>query len=191
MSTSLLFISLSKSDDIFSFIFLILSLVYQRLFDVSESDDDINSVLSEADLASIISDSDYQLETIVSAMNDDERAVLRDDVVKIQKNVKRWLMQKNFENIRQAALKVASRRRTTLTRREFVQKKKAATALQAAARGLRDRREFQQIRQRASATLVINRHVREWMRRKKSIHLETVMVKPEKSAPPTPAVTIS
>jgi hypothetical protein len=146
----------------------------------SESDDDINSVLSEADLASIISDSDYQLETIVSAMNDDERAVLRDDVVKIQKNVKRWLMQKNFENIRQAALKVASRRRTTLTRREFVQKKKAATALQAAARGLRDRREFQQIRQRASATLVINRHVREWMRRKKSIHLETVMEHPSK-----------
>merc|ERR1712146_393932 len=62
-----------------------------------------------------------------------------------------------------------------LTRRQFVRKKKAATALQAAARGLRDRREFEQIRQKASATLIINKHVREWLRRKKDeMHLETV-----------------
>ena len=62
-----------------------------------------------------------------------------------------------------------------LARRQFVRKKKAVTALQAAARGLRDRREFEQIRQKASATLIINKHVREWLKRKKQEdRLETV-----------------
>ena len=47
--------------------------------------------------------------------------------------------------------------------------------MQAAARGLRDRREFEQIRQKASATLIINKHVREWLKRKKQEdRLETV-----------------
>lgn len=62
-----------------------------------------------------------------------------------------------------------------LARRQFVRKKKAVTALQAAARGLRDRREFEQIRQKASAILIINKHVRGWLRRKKEENrLETV-----------------
>ena len=145
----------------------------------SEEDyDDISSVLSEADIASVISETEGQLETIVSAMNEEEHSTLQEEVVKIQKNIKRWLIQKNFKNTRTAARKLASRRLTTLKRREFVQKKKAATALQAAARGLRDRREFKQIRRRASASLVINRHVRDWLRRKKhrmQSDLETVI----------------
>lgn len=108
-------------------------------------------------------------------MNSDEKEIVDEEVVKIQKNVKRWLMQKNFETIRSAAKKLSSRRHAILTRRQFVRKKKAATALQAAARGLRDRREFEQIRQKASATLVINKHVREWLKRKKDeTRLETV-----------------
>jgi ankyrin repeat protein len=136
---------------------------------------DVASVLSEADIASVISNESEQLDIVISAMNSDEKEVVDEEVVKIQKNVKRWLMQKNFETIRAAAKKLSSRRHAILTRRQFMRKKKAATALQAAARGLRDRREFEQIRQKASATLIINKHVREWLRRKKDeTRLETV-----------------
>ncbi len=136
---------------------------------------DVASVLSEADIASVISNESGQLDIVISAMNSDEKEIVDEEVVKIQKNVKRWLMQKNFETIRSAAKKLSSTRHAILTRRQFVRKKKAATALQAAARGLRDRREFEQIRQKASATLVINKHVREWLKRKKDeTRLETV-----------------
>lgn len=71
---------------------------------------DVASVLSEADIASVISNESEQLDIVISAMNSDEKEVVDEEVVKIQKNVKRWLMQKNFETIRAAAKKLSSRR---------------------------------------------------------------------------------
>jgi len=150
----------------------------------SESD---LSASSNSSVKRIVSEDESALQTVISAMHDDERSELEDEARIIQDNFRKWMLRRGVmaaqrvqtetsgylankgekDSLQHKATKVQALGKGFLARRQFSQAVQDVIQVQAATRCLLARKNFKSWRRQLSATLVIQRSIRAHQQRLK------------------------
>lgn len=113
-------------------------------------------------METVFNDVDGTIAQAMQLMNSDERMEVEKEAVKIQTNVRAWLLQRNYKSVRQSVTRLQAVLRGFMARRSYEQTRAATTTLQAVTRGLLARKEFAAYKQQAAAALIIQRSLRSW-----------------------------
>jgi len=141
--------------------------------------------MMELDSKSVLSDNEIEsLGVVISMMAPDEKSRLEEEVRVIQQNIRAWVVRRNYKSLREAARTLQShwRERQKNRAREIVTQKEtylplssygqseidAANTLQAATRRMLARRHIAQGKRHTLATIVIQKHLRQWLHRSTS-----------------------
>ncbi|KAA0148526.1 hypothetical protein FNF29_06584 [Cafeteria roenbergensis] len=97
------------------------------------------------------------VEAAMGLMHSDERTAVETDARRIQRNVRMWLLRRNYRALRSAARRVQLALRARRERGQLSRAREATRTIQASIRGHLVRRDFALLRRQAAAAMVIQR----------------------------------
>jgi hypothetical protein len=91
-------------------------------------------------------------------MGEKELEELEAEATVIQSNFRRWLLHRNYRNMRDATQRLQSMYKMKLARKNYETTRAATTTLQAARRGMLARRQFRFMRDAAASAMVMDQN---------------------------------
>jgi hypothetical protein len=127
--------------------------------------DEVTPGIEESDIASAISEGlpdpsrsmRGTMRQVMGMLGATERVQVESDAKRIQRNVRMWLLRRNYRALKGAAHRVQAALLVKRDRGKFSRARQASRTIQASFRGHQARKEFADLRRQAAAAMVIQR----------------------------------